>query len=94
MPAYMCRFALNTAQKRVLPSPTEEITALLQTPSWIKGEGMEGKGREGKRKGREWKGGCYPLLSDFLAMLMPSTEWFMPGRSTCDRIVTLNNIAQ
>jgi len=37
------------------PDPLGELTAIPQTPIWIKGEGREGKER-GRGKGEEGKG--------------------------------------
>jgi len=38
-------------------TPLEELTALPQTPSWIKGPTYKGRGRDGKGRGGEEKGG-------------------------------------
>ena len=55
---------------QALPGPAGGAYSAPQTLSWINGEGTGGKGRgrgEKKVRGRDGKGGRYPLLSDFLA---------------------------
>jgi len=46
----------NAFGGRTPPGSAGELTALPQTPSWIKGEGREGRGRERERKGGGRKG--------------------------------------
>ena len=51
------KYAKNACAAGAPPRPSGELTALPQTPSWIKAKGKTAKGREGKgREGRKHKG--------------------------------------
>jgi len=45
-------FAKNRLSAGLLPDPLGELTALLQTPSWITGEGRGKARRKGRRGGK------------------------------------------
>jgi len=78
MPAYMRRFALNTAQKRMVTGLCQDPLGSLQhspdSLAGLRGKERDAKGgrrKEGQRKarggGREGNEDAVPLLSDFLA---------------------------
>ena len=55
------------------PDPTGELTALPQTPSWIKGESSKGKGRE--RRGEKGRGGVRREGAGLWTLTMLETDW-------------------